>query len=90
MIKDWRQAKFERAMLILSVLQDYKTRLDRQNTVKGIDYPKHISKRYFQIKFNVSYIKLYVGGLEIDYIKLWQIISNIFKIFPTRDLQDIF
>ena len=90
MIKDWRQAKFERAMLILSVLQDYKTRLDRQNTVKRIDYPKHISKRYFQIKFNVSYIKLYVGRLEIDYIKLWQIISNIFKIFPTRDLQDIF
>ena len=69
MIRDWRQAKSERAMLILSVLQDYKTRLDRQNTVKGIDLPKHTSRRYFQIKFNVSYIKLYIGRLEIDYIK---------------------
>ena len=73
MIKDWRQAKFERAMLTLLVLQDYKTRLDRENTVKGIDQPKRISRGYFQIKFNVSYIKLYVGRLEINYIKLWQI-----------------
>ena len=74
MIKDWRQAKFERAMLVLSVLQDYKTTLDRENTVKGIDQPKHTSGRYFQIKFNVSYIKLYIGRLEIDYMKHWQII----------------
>ena len=77
MIKDWRQAKFEKAMLVLSLLQDYKTRLDRENTVKGIDQPKHTSRRYFQIKFNVSYIKLYIDRLEIDYIKHWQIILNM-------------
>ena len=74
MIKDWRQAKFERAMLILSLVQDYKTRLDRQKTVRRIDQPKHFSRRYFQIKFNVSYIKLCIDRLEIDYIKHWQII----------------
>ena len=74
MIKDWRQAKFEKAMLVLSILQDYKTRLDRENTVKVIDQPKRTSRRYFQIKFNVSYIKLYIGRLETGYIKHWQII----------------
>ena len=59
-------------MLVLSVLQDYKTRLDRENTVKGIDLPKRTSRRYFQIKFNVSYIKLYRDRLYktlTDYIK---------------------
>ena len=56
-------------MLVLSVLQDYKTRLDRENTVKGIDLPKRTPRRYFQIKFNVSYIRLYIDRLEIDYIK---------------------
>ena len=90
MNKDWKQAKFERAVWILPVLQHYKSRLDRENTVKEIDQPKHTSRRYFQIKFNVSYIKLYIGRLEKDYIKHWQIIQNIFKTFPTRDLQDIF
>ena len=74
MIKDWKQAKFEKAIWVLPVLQDYKYRLDRENTVKGIDQPKRTSRRYFQIKFNVSYIKLYIGRLEIDYIKHWQII----------------
>ena len=69
MIKDWRQAKLEKAMLVLPVLQDYKTRLERENTGKGIDQPKRTSGRYFQIKFNVSYIKLYIDRLEIDYIK---------------------
>ena len=73
MIKGWKQAKFERAILVLSVLQDYKTRLDRKNIVNRIDQPKHTSRRYFQIKFNVSYIKLYIGRLEIDYIKHGQI-----------------
>ena len=73
MIEDWRQAKFEKAMLVLSVLLDYKTRLDRENTVKRIDQPKRTSRIYFQIKFNVSYIKLYIDRLEIDYIRHWQI-----------------
>ena len=77
MIKDWKQAKFERAIFVLPILQDYKTRLDRENTVKGIDQPKHTSRRYFQIKFNVSYIKLYTDRLEIDYIKHWQIIKHL-------------
>ena len=90
MNKDWKQAKFEGAIWVLPLLQDYKPRLNRENPVKGIDQPKHTSRRYFQIKFNVSYIKLCIGRLEIDYIKHWQIIQNIFKTFPTRDLQDIF
>ena len=74
MIKEWRQAKLEKAMLVLSVLQDYKTRLDRGNTVKGIDQPKGTSRRYFQIKFNVSYIKLYIDRSEIKNIKHQQIV----------------
>ena len=77
MIKDWRQAKFEKAMLVLSLLQDYKARLDRENAVKGINQLKRTSRRYFQIKFNVSYIKLYTDRLEIDYIKHWQIIKHL-------------
>ena len=77
MIKDWRQAKFETAMLVLSLLQDYKARLDRENAVKGINQLKRTSRRYFQIKFNVSYIKLYTDRLEIDYIKHWQIIKHL-------------
>ena len=90
MIKDWKHAKFERAIWVLPVLQDQKSRLDRENTVKGTDQPKHTSRRYFQINFNVSYIKLYIDRLDIDYIKHWQIIRNIFKTFPTKNLQDIF
>ena len=66
MIKDSRQAKFGTAVF---VLQDYKARLDKENTVKGIDQPKRTSRRCFQIKFNVSYVKQYINALEIDYIK---------------------
>ena len=69
MIKDWKQTKFEKALL---VLWDYKTRLDRESTVKEIDQPGHTSRRYFQIKFYVSYIKLYMDRLEmIYYVKHW-------------------
>ena len=50
-------------------LQDYKTRVDKENTVKGVNQSKHTFRKYFQINFNVSHVKLYMDRLEIDFIK---------------------
>ena len=57
--------KLQSCRVIQNYDQGFKTRLDRENTVKGIAYPKHTSRRYFQIKFNVYYVKLCIDRLEI-------------------------
>ena len=56
---------------VVLVWQDYYL---TENTVKRIDQPRNTSRRYFQIKLNVSYIELYTDRLEIDYLEHWQII----------------
>ena len=45
MFKDWRLAKFEKSNVNI-VLYDFKTILERENTFKVIDKPKHTSRRF--------------------------------------------